>query len=108
MVNITHRSPIPVQQSIAALQQYLDHQLISRQLIQLTEPILESLLEGEYRHEQTIAFSQLREILSDILLQWECLLGNLHQNSVEPQFIELPEEWVKDWLQQIKAIASQI
>jgi hypothetical protein len=105
MVNIIQRTPIPVQQSSIALQQYLNHQLTSHQLIQIAETLLESLLEGEYRHEQAIAFIQLRDILSDITAQWESLLGNLHQGSTPTQPPEFPPEWIHQWLTQINAIA---
>jgi hypothetical protein len=103
MVNIRQQVLAPAEQCAVALEQYLNHQLGSLQLIQITENLLYSLLEGEYRNEQAIDFIQLREILSDITTQWECLLGNLHdqQNSLS---IELPREWVENWLKQITAI----
>jgi len=104
MVNITQRILTPAEQGATALQQYLNHQITSRQLIQIAETLHESLLEGEYRNERAIAFLQLRDILSDITAQWECLLGNLHHEQA-PQPPEFPPEWVHHWLQQINSIA---
>jgi hypothetical protein len=103
MVNTTQRTPS--QQTLAALQQYLNHQLTSQQLVQITETLLESLLEGDYRSEQAIASIQLREILADITAQWECLQGNLRESSASIHSPEFPAEWIDDWLTQIDAIA---
>ncbi|MER3433923.1 MAG: hypothetical protein C4288_10935 [Leptolyngbya sp. ERB_1_1] len=56
---------------IAALQQLLDRQITTRQVVQLAEEQHWELLEGRYRSDQSSHSYLLRQILSDIVAQWE-------------------------------------
>ncbi|WP_448570210.1 hypothetical protein [Trichothermofontia sp.] len=87
------------------LQQVITHQLTSQTLVQWAETLHWQLLEGAHKTDQTPATQALREILSDILLQWECLQAHHHETSrtYSPP-LEFPSQWLTAWLQQIQSI----
>jgi|GEM_PF-701159 len=104
----TRLTPAATLQSslVQHLQQVINHQLTSQTLVQWAETLHWQLLEGTDKTDQTPATQALREILSDILMQWECLQAHHHettQNQPE-QPLEFPSQWLTTWLQQIQSI----
>lgn len=66
-------------------------------------------MEGDYRGDRSPEANQLRETLADITLQWESLVGNLHEQSnvyanLNPEF---PSEWTRHWLEQVQSIEKR-
>lgn len=108
----THRiMPISnsvVQTSVNSLSQLADRTLTSQQFAAIAEALYWSLLEGEYRTDDSRQAHQLREILADITAQWECLLGDWHPTVPKTaiEFPEFPSEWVHHWLTQIQSLEA--
>ena len=108
MVDSSHRlvTPQHLPQTLAQhLYQLSNHQITSQTLVQWVETQQWQLLEGAYKTDQTPAVRVLREILSDILLQWECLQAHHHDTAQPGQelAVEFPNAWLTTWLQQIQS-----
>lgn len=106
MVDSSPRLVIPqhLPQTLAQhLHQLANHQITSQTLVQWAETQQWQLLEGAYKIDQTLAAQVLREILSDILLQWECLQAHHHDTAQAGQAlaVEFPNAWLTTWLKQI-------
>jgi len=95
-----------IQRTVDSLHQFHNHTLTSQQLVQIAESLYWSLLEGEHRNSNSASTNQLREILADIVAQWESLLGNQHDmnGSLSSHSPEFPPEWVQQWLAQIQQL----
>jgi hypothetical protein len=108
MVNTHQLSlPHPLLLSLAeSLQQLVNHTISSHNLVQIAEELHWSLIEGQDQGDRSSATDQLRGILSDITLQWETLLGNLHGQPDIHASPEFPIEWIHQWLTQIQSIES--
>ena len=91
-----------------ALHQLADRTLTSQQFVAIAETLYWSLLEGEYRTDDSRKAHQLRETLADITAQWECLLGDWHTThpNTAIEFPEFPSEWVNHWLTQIQSLEA--
>jgi hypothetical protein len=105
---ITPLSKSTIQQMGTSLHQLADRTLTSQQFVAIAESLYWSLIEGEYRTDDSPQASQLRETLTDITTQWECLLGNWHDASsrTSAEFPEFPTEWVNHWLTQIQQLEA--
>ena len=80
---------------ISSLQQLLDQQITTHQLVQLAEQYQWELLEGQYGSDRSPQAFHLRQILSDIVAQWE---------SRSPESLEgFPAEWIHHWLTQLQS-----
>ncbi len=108
MVNtqVTFLPPLQLQQTLVQqLEQLAQHQLASPIFVQWVEAQHWQLLEGVYKSDQTPVAQNLREILSDILLQWDCL--HAHQHEIHPDghklMVEFPAPWLTAWLNQIQS-----
>lgn len=62
----------------------LHHLLTSADLAQWADTQQWILLEGQFRDDQSSTAQFLREILTDINLQWECLIGQHHEKQLPP------------------------
>lgn len=83
---------------ISTLQQLLDQQITTRQLVQLAEEQHWELLEGQHESDRSTRANHLREILSDMIAQWE---------SRAPESLEeFPAEWIHHWLNQLQIDSS--
>ncbi len=107
MVDSQHRLA-NTQHLQASLVQHLhqlgNHQLTSQALVQWAETQHWQLIEGAYKTDRTPVAQILREILSDILLQWECLQA-YHHETVQAGHglaVEFPDAWLTPWLNQIQ------
>ncbi|KAM3091165.1 hypothetical protein ACKFKG_26935 [Phormidesmis sp. 146-35] len=81
---------------LASLQQLLDRQITTPQLVQLAEQYYWELLEGQLRSDRSPNARHLKEILSDIVAQWES------RSPDSPE--EFPTEWIDHWLTQLQSI----
>ncbi|NJN57396.1 MAG: hypothetical protein HC879_07770 [Leptolyngbyaceae cyanobacterium SL_5_9] len=61
------------------LEQTANHTLSSQSLVEWSEVQHWSLTEGKFQADNSLEAEILREILSDLVLQWEILLGNSHE-----------------------------
>ena len=101
--SITPTAASVIQTTVNSLHQLGERTLTSQQFIAMAEALYWSLLEGEYRTDDSCQSNQLREVLADITAQWESLLGNQHEtNGTLGIFPEFPPEWVQLWSEQIQ------
>jgi hypothetical protein len=107
MVDTTHIRAIPDQTLVStiasSLQECLNHQIGSQQLVEIAEDLQWALLEGEHRNDRAPATEELRSLLADITAQWECLLGELHDRGTLIAPAEFPTPWVRHWLAQAQS-----
>ena len=85
------------------LRNTLHHLLNSADLAQWADTQQWLLLEGEFRDDQSSTAQLLRELLSDINLQWECLVGQHHEKQLPPETVQFPSQWLTEWLTQIQS-----
>ena len=105
--SITPTAASVIQTTVNSLHQLGERTLTSQQFIAMAEALYWSLLEGEYRTDDSCQSNQLREVLADITAQWESLLGNQHEtNGTLGIFPEFPPEWVQLWSEQIQHLEA--
>lgn len=96
----THTNPATISSLhsivLNSLQQLLDRQITTPQLVQLAEHYYWELLEGQHCNDHSSQALHLRQILADITVQWEC------RSPDNPE--EFPTEWIHHWLTQLHAI----
>ncbi|MDJ0899622.1 MAG: hypothetical protein QNJ55_12500 [Xenococcus sp. MO_188.B8] len=85
------------------LKDTLHHLITSADLAQWADTQQWILLEGEFRDDQSSTAQLLREILIDINLQWECLIGQHHENQLTLETAQFPSQWLTEWLAQIQS-----
>ncbi|HHP7243670.1 MAG TPA: hypothetical protein ACFE0H_03185 [Elainellaceae cyanobacterium] len=61
-------------------------------------------MEGQFRDDDSPQTARLREILSDIVMQWECLLGNQYETTQETHLPDFPRKWLEQWSAQVQQI----
>ncbi|MEG3893791.1 hypothetical protein QT973_25710 [Microcoleus sp. Z1_A1] len=68
------------------------------------------LMEGGGKDDETTEADFLRDILSDVTAQWECLISNIHEESgVEAvASAKFPEEWIVEWLSRVKQFLKPV
>jgi hypothetical protein len=88
------------------LEQTANHTLSSQSLVEWSEVQHWSLIEGKLQADNSLEAEILREILSDLVLQWEILLGNSHEiaHADEERSPEFPLDWIQNWLSQLKSV----
>jgi hypothetical protein len=92
------------------LEQTANHTLSSQSLVEWSEVQHWSLAEGTLQADYSPKAKVLREILSDIVLQWEILLGNSREtdHATEERSPEFPLDWIHNWLSQLKSASLSI
>lgn len=59
------------------------------------------LMEGERKDDDTLEAEFLRDILADVMAQWECLLADVYYQKGKTATAEFPQEWIADWKSQV-------
>lgn len=86
------------------LQDTLHYFLPSADLTKWTDTQQWLLLEGEFRDDQSSTAQLLRELITDINLQWECLIGQHYEKQLAPlETVQFPSQWLTEWLAQIQS-----
>ena len=80
---------------LSSLHQLLDRQITTNQLVQLVKQFQWELLEGEYKSDRSSQSFNLRQVFSDIMVQWEC------RSLDSPE--EFPTDWIHHWLTQLQS-----
>jgi hypothetical protein len=83
------------------LKDTLHHHLTSADLAQWADTQQWILLEGQLRGDRSSIAEFLRELLTDISLQWECLIGQQHEKHLPLETVEFPSQWLTEWLMEI-------
>jgi hypothetical protein len=86
------------------LKDTLHHLLTSADLAQWTDTQQWIFLEGQFRDDRSSTAQVLRELLTDISLQWECLIGQQHEKQLPLETVEFPSQWLTEWLIQIQSV----
>lgn len=91
----------------AHLEQTANHTLSNQSLVEWSEAQHWSLIEGTLQADNSPEAKVLREILSDIVLQWEILLGSSHEadHVSEGRSPEFPLDWIQNWLSQLQSVS---
>ncbi|MBO1350475.1 MAG: hypothetical protein EBE86_025255 [Hormoscilla sp. GUM202] len=92
---------------IKNLQTMLDrvksHSLGSESLATWAEEQYWLLMEGERKDDDTLEAEFLRDILADVMAQWECLLADVYYQKGKTATAEFPQEWIADWKSQVNS-----
>ncbi|MEM9272153.1 MAG: toll/interleukin-1 receptor domain-containing protein [Cyanobacteria bacterium P01_F01_bin.143] len=98
------KSPISILTNLEQnLKDTLHHILTSADFAQWADTQQWLFLEGEFRNDQSSTAQFLRELFTDINLQWECLIGQHHEKQLPSETVQFPSQWLTEWLTQIQS-----
>lgn len=100
-------SPIIVKDLQTMLEQVKSNSVGSESLATWGEEQYWSLMEGERKDEDRPEADFLRNILADVMAQWECLLADVYHQEGKTATAEFPQEWIADWKSQLHKSSSQ-